>query len=382
MTKKIFIIAGENSGDAIGAKLMRALKKQSGESLEFSGIGGHEMAGEGLSSLFPMQELSIMGMAELIPHIPNILYRINQTVEKIREINPDILVTIDSPGFTFRVAEKLRQTAFKKLHIVAPSVWAWKPHRAAKIAKLYDHLLAFLPFEPPYFIKEGLACTYIGHPVTEEEFDKKKKAELKNKYNIASEAPILAVMPGSRSSEIKPLLPIFREAIILLARKFRNLHVAMLATPQFEKTINENVKHWQVRYSVITDRNDKKSAMAGADVALVKSGTSTMEVAIAKTPMVITYKVNPISAYLARRMLKIKYANLINIILDREVIPELLQERCTPELITSELTKLLTNPRTRDKQIKECGPVLEQLGLGDKNTPSEKAAKIILEMIN
>jgi len=374
-TIKIFIIAGEASGDYIGSAVMASLKNSSKNAIQFFGIGGELMAGEGLSSLFPMREISLMGFAEIIPHLPGLLGRIKETVKKIHEINPDILITIDSPGFNYRVAKKI--TGVRKIHIVAPSVWAYKPGRAKKTAKIFNRLLTILPFEPPYFIKEGLPTDYIGHPLIEQ-FVPGNGQDFREKHGIGKLVPVILVMPGSRKMELKKLLPVFEETIALLAKNIKNLHAIILATPQFASTLAEQAKTWPVKTIVVAEPKEKAGAKAAANVALVKSGTAALEIALENIPMVVAYKVNPVSAWLVKRMVRVKFASLVNIILEREAVPEFIQEKCRPELLALELEKLLIDPQARMNQISLLKIALNQLGFGQKQRPSEKAAEIIL----
>ncbi len=375
---KIFIIAGEASGDYIGARIMAALKNSSKNAIRFFGIGGELMADEGLLSIFPMSEIALMGFAEIIPHLLRLLRRINETVEKIREINPDILITVDSPGFNYRVAKKV--TGVKKIHVVAPSVWAYKPGRAKKTAEIFDRLLTLLPFELPYFTREGLATDYIGHPLIEQ-FLAGNGQDFREKHGIGKSAPVILVMPGSRKTELKKLLPVFEKTIGLLAKNIKNLHAVILATPQFAPPLVECAKVWPVKTIVVTELKEKADAKAAANVALVKSGTAALEIALENIPMVVAYKVNPVSAWLVKRMVRVNFASLVNIILGREAVPEFIQEKCRAEAIALELEKLLIDPQARVNQVSLQKIALNKLGFGQERAPSEKAAEIILREI-
>jgi lipid-A-disaccharide synthase len=388
---KIYIIAGEASGDIYGAKLIDALRKHS--VMEFFGIGGEKMTAQGLTSLFPMSELSIMGFLEVIPHIPNTLNRIRQTVEHIKHIQPDIVITIDSPGFCCRVAESLRNSNYKRsehdlgaanarniklLHYVAPTVWAYKPKRAQKFARLFDHLLVILPFEPPYFEAVGLPCTYIGHPITESTMpDEAAISAFKQKYNITAEDKVLCLMPGSRIGEVKRLLPIFLESVKLLPKIKLIIPTISATAPHVEQILNEH----KVKAIILQNDSEKFAAYKSSTAALVKSGTGSLEVAMAGCPMVVAYKVNYLSYIALKLMVKIKYANLINIILNKELIPELLQHECAPNRIAEKLSEILSNPKIRQNQLSNSHSVLTQLGQNQTETPSEKAAKAVLALI-
>jgi lipid-A-disaccharide synthase len=378
---RIALIAGEPSGDLLGSKLMRALTAQTDRPIEFYGVGGERMQEHGLASLFPMAELSLIGFAEIIPHIPHLLRRIRQTVTEIERTKPDIVITIDAPEFCFRVAKKLQGSGLPLVHYVAPSVWAYREHRAAAIAKLYQHLLVLLPFEPPYFEKHGLQCSFIGHSIIEDAASGGDASQFRAAHQLDETAPLLCVLPGSRNSEVTRLWPIFAEAIILLAEKFPGLTVAIPAVSHLAEQLQEKAAALPVRAIVITDKEEKRHALAASTVALAKSGTGTLELAIAGLPMIVAYTVKPFSAWLLRRMIKVKYVTLINLILGREVIPEYLQERCTPPLLAEALAQLLRSPEQRALQQQESLDALKQLGYGSSASPSEKAALAVLGVI-
>ncbi len=381
MTKNIYIIAGEPSGDALGGKLIQALKQQSKDELNFHGVGGTRMEEEGFESLFPMSELSIMGFVELIPHIPHMLKRINQTVADILAKKPDVVITIDSPGFCFRVAKKLQESGIRLVHYVAPTVWAYKPKRAAKIAALYDELLVLLPFEPPYFEKEGLKTHFVGHPIVEDVALLGDKATFIDAYHVKKDAKILTMLTGSRKTETKLLLPIYKQVIERLAPQFDALHIILPTIPALEDEITAFAKSLHVPTTVLLDKQEKWHAYAASDVALAKSGTVTLEIALAELPMVITYKVNRFSAWLIRRMIQIEFACLINLLQNKMVIPECLQEECNAERLTREVSELLTNPEHAATQKFESKTALMKLGLAEEITPSHKAAQAILKGI-
>ncbi|MDE3015955.1 MAG: lipid-A-disaccharide synthase [Pseudomonadota bacterium] len=375
---KIYLIAGEASGDLLGARLMRALKSRSDRPIAFYGVGGDQMAAEGLASLFPFYELSMMGFIEILPYIFNLAARIQQTVDDIMAKQPDMVITIDSPGFNFRVAAKLRRENCRArlVHYVAPSVWAYKPKRAKKCAALFDHLLCLLPFEPPYFEKEGLSCTWVGHPVVAET-EPGDGAGFREKYRIAENATLLALLPGSRKGEVKRHMPIFAKAVTLLAAECPNLAL-VIAVPK-------NVLPFAAAYfegcpfhAVITaGEREKQDAIAAANAAIVKSGTVALEVSLARVPMVVAYRVNALSAWLFRRIQLTKFANLVNIIAGREIIPELLQELCAPIFIAGATAALLSDPRRRNMQQEESAAALAQL-VPPGGRPSDLAAEAIL----
>jgi lipid-A-disaccharide synthase len=372
---KIYFIAGEISGDFIGARIINYLKNN--KKLEFTGIGGKRMEEGGIvKSLFPIQEISLMGFVEIIPHIFRLKRLINHTVNDIINNAPGILITIDSPGFTYRVAKKVRQALphLQMIHIVAPSVWAYKPKRVLKYAKIYNALFALLPFEPPYFTAAGLDCRYIGHPIMEQEFYKDKKA-LRKEFKIADDAKILCVTLGSRKGEIVKHLPVFIPALKKLNNNYPNL---VIIFPLADLSHGEIIKPFliDVKFNYIfSDKRLKSYAIA--DLALAKSGTNTLEIAASNTPMVVAYKTNIFSFLIIKALIKVKHACLINIIAGKEIIPELIQFNCTPSLIALKLQELLMNEGKSCLQVIESQKILRQLGFESNRIPSTIAAKIV-----
>ncbi len=382
---KIYIIAGEASGDILGGKLILALKKLYQGNIEFFGIGGSQMQEAGLNSLFPMEELSLMGFVEILPHIPHMLKRIKQTVDHITEVNPNIVITIDSPGFNCRVAKKLDKNKIPLVHYVAPTVWAYKPKRAQKFARLFSHLLTILPFEPPYFTKEGLPTTFVGHPILENEEEqnnnKTDKENFRKKYNISSDAFILLAMPGSRKTEISRLLDVYIEAFKELNKKIPNLYIVIPVAEYLREFVTTKTNNLGLNIIVITNPDEKKQLFATANFGLIKSGTSTLEVAMARIAMIVTYKVSFISYLIIKSLVKVKFATLINLIADKEIIPEFLQQNCTAENITNAILDLVNNKEKADLQLKLTAEALDKLKPALGNSPSENAAKMVLGLV-
>ncbi|ANC91241.1 lipid-A-disaccharide synthase [Azospirillum humicireducens] len=378
----LFLIAGEPSGDALGARLMAAAKRLTGGKVRFLGIGGEKMTAEGLVSLFPMGELTLFGIFELLPHLPNLLRRIDQTVAEIVRLRPDVVVGIDSPGFTVRVAKKVRaaEPAIPLVHYVAPTVWAWKPKRAAKYAAIYDHLLAVLPFEPPYFEKEGLACTFVGHSVVEGRAGKGDGAAFRERHGIAPTERIVAMLPGSRKGEVSRLLPDFRAALDLLRPSHPDLVAVVPTVATVRDRVAAAIADWPVRTLLVEGDAEKYDAFAAAEAALAASGTVALELALARLPTVIAYRLNPITVALYRRLIRVKYVNLVNLMLDRMLVPELLQQDCRPDRLAAELGRLLDDPAARQTQIDGVAEVARWLGQGD-TPPSERAARTILNVV-
>ncbi len=267
------------------------------------------------------------------------------------------------------------------MHYVAPSVWAYKPHRAAKVAALYDHLLCLLPFEPPYFEVEGLKSTFIGHPITESPATDFTSDFLIEAGFVAS-LPTLAIMPGSRSGELKRLLPVFEETVKRITQKHPDLQTIVLSTPRFHERLEDATKNWSNKHIVLSEKSQKDAAIRFATAALAKSGTGSVELSLAHLPTVIAYKVNPLSAWMLRRMIQVDFVNLVNIILNREVIPECLQQECTPRFIEERLLPLLTSEESRKIQLDQAEEALIQLGKGQEIPPSKKAAQTILSLLH
>jgi len=374
---KVYLIAGEPSGDLLGSRLMRALKKQTNGQVRFMGVGGETMEKEGLKSLFNIKDLAVMGFMEVIPSIPKILKHLDEIVKDIKTKKPDIVMTIDSYSFSARVHKKLKAAGYEKPHVhcVAPQVWAWKKGRAKKIAKFVDHLFCLLPNETSYFEPYGMATTFIGHPVIEGGADKGNKAAFCKKYKINPKATVLCMLPGSRKNELKYLLPIFKESVEELQRKIPNLFVVIPTVQTVADKLRKGLNYWQVPHLIVEGEKERYDAFAAADVALAASGTVSLELAMAGVPHLIAYKVSPLTGFLARHLLKIRFVNLLNILSDREIIPELLQENCTVDKIVEKVRRLLAHPDQKTNQS------LKKLGLGAPYSPSDKMASVLRKMV-
>lgn len=381
-TPLIFVIAGEPSGDALGGALMAALRERTGGAIRFAGIGGERMAEQGLRSLVPMRELAIMGIAEVLPRARQIFRRVRETADAVIAMRPDAVVTIDSSGFTWRVAERLRKRgeSVPLIHYVAPMVWAWRRSKARKVARWYDHLMTLLPFEPPYFTAVGLACSYVGHPVLESGAERGDGAAFRRRHAIAAEGQVLCLLPGSRHGEVRRLLPIYRQTVIDLLRRFPDLKLVLPAAELVAEAVEAATRSWPVKVTVLRGAHEKYDALAAGDVALAASGTVALELAMAQLPAVIAYKMNAVTNWLARRIVRTRFVNLVNIVLGRLVVPELLLEECTPDRLSSALAHLLTDAAAREAQIAGYRESLERLGQGDA-APSLRAADVVLAVM-
>jgi len=377
----VFVVAGESSGDILGASVMGSLQTKLQGRVKFAGIGGPEMQGVGMESLFPMEDLAVMGVFEVLPRLPLLLKRIKETADAVERLKPDVLLTIDAPDFCFRVIKKLkaRGAHVPVVHFVAPSVWAWRPGRAKKVAGFLDHLLCLLPFEPKYFEREGLDATFVGHPVVTSSIADGDGPSFRARHDIAPDAPVICVLPGSRVGEVERLLPIFAETISILATQFPGLSVVMPTVAHLEDRVRVATNTWNVPVTIVGG-TEKADAFAASDSAIAASGTVALELAMAGLPNVIGYRLNALTAFLARRMLKTRYVNLINIILEREAVPELLQENCTADNLARETARLLDDQRARSEQSAAAFEAMKQLGFGGP-PPGARAADVVLGYI-
>ena len=379
---RIFIIAGEPSGDLLGGRLMAALKRHSSGSVEFAGVGGGRMAVEGLNSPFPITELSVMGLAEILPRIFCLRRRVRQTADAIEQYLPDILITIDSPGFCFAVLKRLRRDqATKRIHYVAPSVWAWRPGRVHKFAREFDHLLTLLPFEPRYFEPEGLDTTFVGHAVIESEMGAADGAAFRQRFQIEEDIPLLCMLPGSRLGEVERHLEPFRSAMTTLQSRFPSLRVVVPTIPAIEDEVSHTVRSWENNVLVVEGEKDKFDAMAASNIALAASGTVALELALARVPTVIAYRVNVITSWIVKALIKIPYANLVNVLLNREAVPEFIQGKCTGDNLANALENLLDDIVVYEAQQTAADDAMKLLKAGDV-LPSDVAAKTILSLIH
>jgi lipid-A-disaccharide synthase len=378
--KRIFIIAGEASGDVLGFRLITALKTLRPD-LVFTGIGGARMTEAGLTSIFPMQEIAVMGLAEILPRLIALNRRLNQTIEAIKTQQPHLLLTIDSPGFCLRILNALRENQnIKKIHYVAPQVWAWRQERVKKFPGLWDELLCLLPFEPDFFAPHNLHANFVGHPVLESGADQGNAARFRTTHNIPANATPIILMPGSRVTEISRLLPIFRATLSRLAPKIPNLIPIVAAAPFIAPAVIAKTASWPQQPIIVQTISDRYDAFAAASTALTKSGTSTLELAMAGVPMAVTYRVNPISAALGRRLIKVSHVAMINLLSKTPIVPELLQENSTPEKLAATLQTLLTDQAAAAAQRKNFAEALATLR-PPAGTPSAAAASAIAKWL-
>jgi lipid-A-disaccharide synthase len=378
MERKIFLIATEESGDRLGANLMKVLRQRLGDGVQFEGVGGRAMAREGLDTLFPIEELSIIGLAAVVAELPKILGLIKETAIAVTEAAPDILVIIDSPDFTHRVARRVRarNPGIPIVDYVSPSVWAWRPGRARKMLKYVDHVLALLPFEPEAYQRlHGPPCSYVGHPLIEQLASLRPNAD--EAQRRAESPPVLLVLPGSRRSEIRHHMAVFGQAVALLQEQGAAFELMLPTTPHLQEAVVEAVKGWPIQPQVVIGEQDKRAAFRIAHAALAKSGTVTLELALAGVPMVTAYRVGAVEAFVLRRAIRVSSVILANLVIGKDVIPEFLQEECTPAKLAQALGEVLKDSPLRRQQL-EAFATLDTIMSTGNQPPSVRAADIVL----
>ena len=376
---KLFLIAGEASGDALGAALMAGMKALV-PGVEFHGIGGPAMAAEGLTSLFPMEELSVMGLVEVVPKYLHLKRRIGETAEAVARLKPDALITIDSPDFCLRVAGLVRAAdpAQRTIHYVAPTVWAWRPGRAAKMARVIDHVLALFPFEPPLMEAAGMSCDFVGHPAaTKPRATAAEAAEFRARQAIGPDQPLLLCLPGSRRSEVTRLAPRFEEAIARLRDREPELRVILPTVRGVAGIVRTLAARWKVAPLVVETAEDKARAFAAADFALAASGTVSLELAANRVPMVIAHDFNRLTWWVMKRAALIDTVTLVNIVSETRSVPEYLGPDCRPGPIARALMALIDDEAARDRQLAAMALTMERLGAGGE-APGLRAARSVL----
>ncbi|MGE0564575.1 MAG: lipid-A-disaccharide synthase [Pseudolabrys sp.] len=376
---KVFLVAAEESGDRLGAALISALRTRRPDVI-FRGLGGAHMAASGVSSLFPIEDLSIMGFMTIPGKLPAILRRIRETVDAIKAAQPDVLVIIDSPDFTHRVARRVR-AAMPTLPIVdyvSPSVWAWRPGRARVMRAYVDHVLALLPFEPAAHARlGGPPCTYVGHPLVERAGVLRPGAD--DVLRRGSDLPVLVVMPGSRSGELRRMLPVFGQTVALVADRVGAIDVVIAAVPHLAERIEGEVRSWRTPVRLAVTQAERDAAFRAARAALVKSGTGTLELAVSAVPMVASYKASALEAFVARRLVKVPTVILANLVLGENIVPEFLQEDADPQRMAEALLPLLADTPERARQVEAFKRLDAIMEIGTAR-PSDRAAEIVLKL--
>jgi len=373
---KVFVIAGETSGDFLAARLLEALAARVGP-LSLDGVGGPELARLGLVSRFAMDELSLVGLAEVVPHLPRLLRRLSQTTRAIRAARPDLVLTVDSPAFSLRVQARIGDVGAKRVHYVAPQAWAWRPGRAAELARIVDRVLFILPFEAEFFRGYGVEGVEVGHPLVErvpacDAFLQRRRGE---------GAATLCLLPGSRKSEIRRHVPVLRDAVARLATDRHGLACVLVTLPGRLGEVRALTADWPTPLTVEADPDRRFEAYAGADVALAASGTVGLELALARLPTVVLYRTSPLTAALARRLIRVPHVSLLNLIAGREVVPELLQERCRGAALAAAAAPLLDDADAWRAQVRALDAIARALGAEDE-PPSRRAAAAVAALLD
>lgn len=382
---RLFVITGEASGDVLAASFVEALRKRlAPRQVSVSGVGGPALEHLGLVSRFPQTDIQIIGVLAVLKNLPTVLSRISETVDAIVDAEPDLVLSVDVPDFSMRVAKRVRRTsaAIPIIHCVAPTVWAWRPGRAKAIAPYVDRLLALLPFEPA-ILRDlgGPPTTYVGHPLLDMASQiRPDQDEERIRENVA--APVILVLPGSRRSEIRHLLPVMRESVRLIAARYPHARLVIPAVPHLADAIAADVAGWPVKPEIVLGDAAKRSAFRRARVALAASGTVTLELAFAGIPLVGAYRGNPLEAWIARRMIKVHSVLLCNLVLARNVAPEFLQEQVTPQALADATMALMPDGPVRQQQIEAFASLDQIMQLPGGKTSAETAVEVALDLLN
>ncbi len=383
--KRIFAVAGEHSGDVLGGKLIEALKVKAGsDAFEFAGVGGEHMEAAGVRSIFPLSDVAVMGAAAILARLPKLVRRVYRTVDAALAFDPDVLIIIDSPEFTHPIAKRVRKRRpdIPIVNYVSPSVWAWRPGRARKMRPYVDRLLALLPFEPEAHARlGGPECIYVGHLLIERAawIDGLDTERLRARLNLTPGLPVLVVLPGSRTSEVSRLMEPFGETIGLLRREIGPMEIILPAVPSVRPLIEQALGGWPQQPCLVEGDEDKFASFRLANAALAASGTVTLELAVAGTPMAVAYRLDRVMASI-RFLLKAHSVVLANLVLGENAFPEFIHEDCTPEKLSGELIRLLKDSPERGSQLAALGKIREKMFLPE-GTPSEKAASVVLKLL-
>ena len=374
--KKIFILTGEPSGDRLASKVISKLKNSKPD-IDYLSVGGEHLKALGIKSLYDLKEITYLGFTRVLLNIFKIKKKINQTVDKIIEFDPDILFSVDSPDFTLRVAERVKKlrSEIKTIHYVAPQVWVWREHRVKKLKKFLDHILLLFPFEKKYFEKENINCTFVGHPLLED--NEKNRIDISN--IIGEDKKIISIFSGSRSSEINVLMPILLKFIKMMKEKYNDIHFIFHTTNEHRATLKNQVSHEDLENcDVISDEKIKSYILKKSFFAVAKSGTISLEICNANVPSIIIYKINFINFFIVKMLVKVKFANIINIAAGKEIIPELLQEKCNAKNIFNKVDEFLTNPDLSTNQINKFKEIIKDF---KTNKSSDLASSVLINSL-
>jgi len=375
--KKIFILTGETSGDKLASKVISKIKEKF-DNIEYLSVGGNYLNSLGIRSIFNLKEITYIGFTSVILNLFKIKKKIDYTVDEIIKFDPDILFSVDSPDFTLRVAEKIKKInpKIKTIHYVAPQVWVWREGRVKKFKNFLDHILLLFNFEKKYFDKENINNTFVGHPLVEKQ--NFQKTDISNLIDTSKK--IISVFPGSRLSELKLLLPVLIKSIKLISNRFKNLQFIFHSTLEKKDFIKNFISKYNIEnIDIISDDKIKDQILSKSIFAISKSGTISLEICSHKIPSIIIYKMNFINFMIVKFLVKIRFANIINIINDREIIPELIQKECNPDEIYKSVTYLLKNPDLMKEQIEQCQKTLDEIK--SKTSSADEAAKVVLSYL-
>ena len=374
--KKIFVLTGEPSGDKLASKIIANLKSSKPD-IEYLSVGGEYLKALGIKSLYDLNEVTYLGFTKVLLNIFKIKKKINETVNKIIEFNPDILFSVDSPDFTLRVAERVKKlkSNIKTIHYVAPQVWVWREHRVKKLKNFLDHILLLFPFEKQYFEKENINCTFVGHPLLED--NERNKIDIKNVIN--EDKKIISIFSGSRTSEINVLTPILLKFIKIVKEKYYDIHFIFHTTNEHRDTLKNLISKEDIKNcDVISDEKIKSYILKKSTFAVAKSGTISLEICNANVPSIIIYKINFINFFIVKMLVKVKFANIVNIAAGKEIIPELLQEKCNAKNIFNKVDEFLTNPDLSTNQINQFKEIIKDFKT-DKS--SDLASSVLINSL-
>ncbi len=383
---KIFVVAGEHSGDALGGPLMKALRKRLDQKVVFSGVGGEQMLDQGLQSIFPLSDIAVMGPIDIAKNLPRLVRRVYATVDAIKEFKPDLLIIIDSPEFTHPIAKRIRKAMpdCPIINYVSPSVWAWRSGRAKKMKPYVDHILALLPFEPDAHKRlGGPECTYVGHPMIERLKWMRSRDEdgLQRRLGLNGEDPVVVVLPGSRSNEVKRLMEPFGKTLDMVQDKRGPVQVIIPVVPSVRHLVEDGVANWDITPHFVEGDEDKFAAFGLAHAALAASGTVTLELALAGLPMVVGYKADWLIAFVKNHLINVQSIVLANLVLGYNAFPEYLQENCLPESMADALEPLLRDSEERQKQKDGLSQIADKMLLPE-GQPSDAAADVVMKYLN
>ena len=369
----VYLVAGEPSGDALGAELMRALFRETGGAVGFAGVGGPEMEEEGLASIYPMSDLSVMGLIEVVPGLARVLRRLAQTAHHLRATCPDVLVTIDSQAFSRRLAARIHPAPFPVVHYVGPTVWAWRPSRIRKVSSVVDRLLLLFPFEVSWWEGSGVDAVYVGHPLADAKNERPSRTKGKG--------PCVVLLPGSRKGEIRRHLPVFRDVAERVVRDIPDVSMVIPTVAHVADDVRHGTRSWSCPVEIVErPSTGRLRVMAQADAAVAVSGTVALELASLGIPHVIAYRANPLTAAIVRRLVTVRYASLVNIIAGKGVTPEFIQGECRADAIHDALRRILDDPREAGTQKRHMACVMQALRHPD-GLSSTVAARAVLELV-